>query len=705
MIQKDSKSMAAPALSMAKSAGMIRKTERGTKLAAAFAGAVLTVFAGHLALFRMGKSLVSLSYDMPFIVERGTGISDDLRIVYLNQLADELLDRGPQASLLDQLGEAGARAVVYDVIFDRESKDPEIDRKFATAIRKFRGVNSDGNPIPGMPQRQVMLACGRKTFNVTGVAGEQLIPPTGILLDAADDFGIVAVDDEEFIIRKLATGSQDEPSLIWKIAQAVGADLDESRRLEPRWINFAGPPPDSTDQNSTGPFKACPSDSVLLGGFNADFFRDKIVMIGGEPGIVGEALGKDLFSTPYHRFQIGGKLPLMSGVEVQANGLENLLHKNWLTRSSREFDLGLILIAGILTGSGLVFIRPVRAIIAAVVLILTCGLAGVFAMRFGRIWFPWSVVAFLQIPVALVWGIAARSYIERFFRIKLTAEQVIIRTAFAKYLSPQMLDRLTAEGFNTNLGGEKIQAAMMFTDIEAFTDMCERLRDPQRIVETLNHYFERTTGSIFDHDGVIIKFIGDAIFAAWGAPLADPAAPVKAVRAAWKLFESNKLAVAGEELKTRIGLHFGEVVAGNIGSTRRVDYTLIGDAVNLASRLEGLNKMFDTHILMSQSIRACLGDEFHTRRVGTFRVKGRQEVTVVHELLGPAREMPEPAWIAPYHQALDALDANHTPKALELFTAVSAMRGPSGDGPSRFFIERLKSADHPRDGIVEIKEK
>jgi adenylate cyclase len=136
-----------------------------------------------------------------------------------------------------------------------------------------------------------------------------------------------------------------------------------------------------------------------------------------------------------------------------------------------------------------------------------------------------------------------------------------------------------------------------------------------------------------------------------------------------------------------------------------VDYTLIGDAVNLASRLEGLNKMFDTHILMSQSIRACLGDEFHTRRVGTFRVKGRQEVTVVHELLGPTREMPEPAWIAPYHHALDALDANHTPKALELFTAVSAMRGPSGDGPSRFFIERLKSADHPRDGIVEIKEK
>lgn len=296
------------------------------------------------------------------------------------------------------------------------------------------------------------------------------------------------------------------------------------------------------------------------------FFRDKVVVIGGEPGIVGEVLGKDLFSTPFHRFPIIGKLPLMSGVEVQANGLSNLLHGNWLTRTGHAFDLCLIVMAGVLTGVGLTLLRPVRGIITAVVLMHEFGLAGAISMHYGNVWFPWSVVAFLQIPVALVWGIAARSYIERFFRLKLTAERQAILEAFEKYTSPQMLKRLKAEGFRTNLEGEKIQAAMMFTGLEAFTDLCERIHDPHRIVRTLKGYFERITGSIFEHDGVIIKYLGDSIFAAWGVLDADPDAPVKAVCAAWQLFERGKLVVEGVELKTRIGLHFGEVVAGNIGS-------------------------------------------------------------------------------------------------------------------------------------------
>jgi len=683
---------------------MIRRTEWGTRLALAVAGAVLTGFAGYVALLRMGESLVSLSYDMPFIVHR-PGTAGDLRIVFLNQLDEEMLDRRPQAQLLDKLGAAGAKAVVYDIIFDRESDDPKIDREFAAAILRFRGVDAHGKPVPGLPQRHVLLACGRRIFSRTGTVGEQLIPPTDALLEAADDFGLVACDDDTFIIRKLATGSPDEPSLIWKAAQAVGAGLDESRRLEPRWINFAGPPPEREAQSANGYIPSCSADVVLLGGVKEGFFRDKIVVIGGEPGIVGDALGKDLFGTPFHRFQIQRKLPLMSGVEVQANGLENLIQRNWLARSSYRFDLGLILVAGILAGAGFSYLRPVRAVITAGALVPTCAMAGLFGMHYGGVWFPWSVVAFLQVPVALIWSIAARSYIERFFRIKLTAEQVAIRAAFAKYLSPQMLDRLTAEGFSTNLGGEKIHAAMMFTDLESFTDMCEQTGDPQRVVETLNDYFERTTGSIFDCDGVIIKFLGDAIFAAWGAPLEEPLGPVKAVRAAWKLFESCKLVVDGMEMNTRIGLNYGEVVAGNIGSSRRVDYTMIGDAVNLTARLEGLNKMLGTHVLLSEAIRAKLDDEFRTRRVGKFRFKGRKEVTVVHELLGPAVAKQEPAWITEFHRALDALDANQTALAIPIFTAVNAMRDSTGDGPSRFFIDRLQAGESIEDGIVTLKEK
>ena len=399
------------------------------------------------------------------------------------------------------------------------------------------------------------------------------------------------------------------------------------------------------------------------------------------------------------------KLPLMSGVEVQANGLENLIQHNWLVRSSYRFDLALVIVAGLLAGVGFSFIRPVAAVITASALVPAGALAGLLGMHYGEVWFPWSVVAFLQVPVALIWGIAARSYIERFFRLKLSAEQAAIRAAFAKYLSPQMLDRLTKEGFNTDLGGEKIQAAMMFTDLESFTDMCERTGDPQRVVKTLNDYFERTTGSIFDCDGVVIKFLGDAIFAAWGAPLEDPSGSAKAVRAAWRLFESCKLVVDGVELKTRIGLNYGEVVAGNIGSTRRVDYTMIGDAVNLAVRLEGINKMFDTSILLSDAVHARLNGEFRTRKVGKFRVIGRKEVVLVHELLGPALQQKEPEWITLYHEAVEALGDNQPQKALALFTAVNAQRDLRGDGPSRFYIEQINAGQIDANGIFEMKEK
>lgn len=685
-----------------KSGGVIRRTERGTRLVAALIGVFLTVCVGYVALLRAGKPLVSMSYDMPFIVHRA-GSAGELRIVYLSDLNQDVLDRRSQARLLDKLGEAGAKAVVYDIIFDRKSEDPGVDEAFAAAIRRFRGVDAEGNPIPGMARRQVLLACGRKTFNMAGMAGEQLIPPTDILLDAADGFGVAAYDDEAYFVRKLSTGTVDEPSLSWASALALGVSLDESTRLEPRWLNFAGPPPDPKDARAVQPIPSSSAASVLLGGGYTGYYQDKIVLVGGEPGVVGAELGKDLFSTPFHRFQAGGKIPLMSGVEVQATALANLLERNWITRSSARFDTVLVVLAGLVLGAGLSYLRPVRGIVVAGGVVVAAVVAGYLSIRLGLVWFPWSAVAFAQVPVALVWGVASHSYIERFYRIKISAEQKAIREAFAKYLSPQMLERLTTEGFATHMNGEKVHAAMMFTDLEGFTDMCERVGDPERIVSILKDYFERTTSSIFEHDGVIIKYIGDAIFAAWGAPLVDKEAPIKAVRAAWKLSLNDKLVVDGHEIRTRIGLHTGEVVAGNLGSSRRVDYTLIGDAVNLAARIEGLNKLFGTSILMSGEVHAQVKGEFMTRRIGKFRVKGRKEFVVIYELVGPPA--PEPAWISLYHQALAALESNDATQAQTLFNAVRVSRGKRGDGASKFFLGQLGAGTVIEDGVVSLKEK
>jgi len=671
-------------------------SERRIRLLMTLAGVVLAILTGYLAMFRPGGAVRTLSYDMPFILGHRAGGAENVCIVYIDELDGTFVDRSAQADLLDALNQAGARAVVYDLIFDLPSKEPAVDQEFAAAMLRFRGVDESGELLDGMQRRHVFLACGRKTFTQAGISGgEQLIPPTDELLAAADDFGLVAlIHDKKFTVRELNAGTRDEPSVTWKTAAALGSPLEEDGRMATRWVNYAGPP------QSIASFSA----TDLLNGELPGYLRDKIVVVGAKPGMVGAAAGLDLFSTPFHRIELRGDLPLMSGVEVQATLLANLYKQNWLVRSDPRHDTLMVVLAGIFAGLVFTRLRPLHAILAAVTCVLLLIALGTLSVHYQRLWFPWSVVAFLQIPVAVVWGTASHFYVERFFRVKLDEEQRQLRDAFAKYLSPQMLDRLTAEGFKMRVGGEKIEAAMMFTDLENFTNMCERVGDPERIVATLNDYFERTTGHIFDNDGVVIKFIGDAIFAAWGAPLAEPQAALKAARAAWKLNQNDKLVIDGVSLKTRIGVHCGDVVAGNIGSARRVDYTMIGDAVNLSARLESLNKTLGTNILISEEVQQRLGGEFRTRLIGRFKVKGRREVTVIHELLGPVAGSEEPVWIKLYHQALDAYAAKDAREARRLFAAVTESRGEE-DGPSAYFINRLNLGEWGSDGVVEMTEK
>ena len=259
---------------------------------------------------------------------------------------------------MDKLAGAGVRAVVYDVIFDRASEDPAVDEAFAAAMRRFRGVGEDGEKISEGEGGLVFLAFGRESEIVLGAEITQLVPATDVLLEAADDFGLVAYGDEVFMARRLTAGTVDEPSLTWNAAQALGVEWDEASRGDERWINFVGPPPrkDEKDLSIVG-FDA---STVLDGGVHPSLLRDKIVVVGGKPGIVGMALGLDLFETPFHRLWLGEKLPLMSGVELQANQLANLLNGNWLTRTADHVELAIIWVAGLLVGVVFSLVKPVR---------------------------------------------------------------------------------------------------------------------------------------------------------------------------------------------------------------------------------------------------------------------------------------------------------------------------------------------------------
>jgi adenylate cyclase len=673
-------------------------TEHRIRLATALFGALLAVVAGWLGLTRIGGALRMMSYDLPFLFNPAL-TTESVRVVYLDEFSGESIDRRVQAGLLDRLGEAGARAVIYDLIFDQPSEDPQVDRDFAAAILRFRGVDADWNPIEGQPRRFVVMACGRKEIRQLGAIGEQLIPPTDELLAAADDFGLVAMmHDKDFTVRELATGTRDEPSMTWKTASMLGTALEEGERLAPRWLRFRGRP----IGDSPVPLVPAIGANEVLRDSNPELFRDKIVVVGAKPGIVGQAAGQDLFATPFHRFDLRGDLPLSSGVVLQATALSNLLQRDWITRTKPRTETWLVVIAGIIAGLGCSRLRPLAGVLGAVLVIVLLAVAGTWFLQAQGIWFPWSVMAFLQVPVAVVWGAASHFYIERFFRAKLGEEQRQLREAFTKYLSPEMLDLLTAKGFQVKTGGEAIEAAVIFTDLANFTSMCEKVGDPERIVSTLNDYFEATTNCIFDHDGVVIKFIGDAILAVWGAPVREPEAARKAASAAWELSRQANLEIDGITLKTRIGVHFGEVVAGNIGSSRRVDYTLIGDAVNLAARLESLNKTLGTNILVSEELREQMGDGYLVRQVGRFMVKGRTLATTIYELLGPLPEEGEPEWVVRYHEALDALARDDHEAAASLLRKIHAERD---DGPASYLLHRLKEDQVHPGGIIEMHTK
>jgi adenylate cyclase len=211
-----------------------------------------------------------------------------------------------------------------------------------------------------------------------------------------------------------------------------------------------------------------------------------------------------------------------------------------------------------------------------------------------------------------------------------------LRTTFGKYMTQTVMEHLLKG--KVELGGESLTVTILFTDIRSFTTISETM-EAHDLVELLNEYFTEMVSIVIQEDGVVDKYIGDAIMAVFGAPVPKPDDAVRAVRAAARMREAlvalnERLAARGRPtLRTGIGIHTGEVVAGNIGSEQRMEYTVIGDAVNLASRLEGATKELGADVLVSEDTHALLGDEFDTRAIREITVKGRAKPVMTYEVI------------------------------------------------------------------------
>jgi adenylate cyclase len=285
-------------------------------------------------------------------------------------------------------------------------------------------------------------------------------------------------------------------------------------------------------------------------------------------------------------------------------------------------------------------------------------------------------------------------------------EQRWVRDAFSKYVSPSVVDQLIAAPGMLRLGGERREVTILFTDLAGFTTIAESLQSEQ-VATIINRHLSEATETIQRHGGTVDKFIGDGVMAFWGAPIADAAQAVHAVQAAIDM--QNELSAMradlqremGVELHMRIGINRGECIVGNMGGKSHFNYTLMGDAVNLASRIEGVNKVYATGILVSDAVASAVNGNIRLREIDTVRVKGKHAGTTIHT---PCNDETLNAMTA---SALAAYRAGDFGKSAQLWQEI-ATRYPQ-DPVARLFLARIARFGAGRvadwDGITTLEEK
>jgi adenylate cyclase len=263
--------------------------------------------------------------------------------------------------------------------------------------------------------------------------------------------------------------------------------------------------------------------------------------------------------------------------------------------------------------------------------------------------------------------------------------------AFRKYIPADLVRRLVSDGDGARLGGAVRPMSVMFIDLAGFTGMSERLGD--RIIPLLSRYFDGVSAQIQNHNGTIDKFIGDAVMAFWGAPSPNPDHAVDCCRAALEcqraVGEAGLMDDHGKPVKIRIGINSGDMLVGNIGSEVRLNYTVIGDAVNIASRLESTNKVYGTTIIIGPETLRLAGDRIVVRELDRLAVYGRTGGLQIYELLGMAGEFDaRPEWVGAYEAGLAAWRAGDFTAAIAAFQKVRQIR--HDDAASEVMIARCR---------------
>jgi adenylate cyclase len=391
--------------------------------------------------------------------------------------------------------------------------------------------------------------------------------------------------------------------------------------------------------NYPGPARVFPTLSlsdVVEGKFDPAALRGKAVLVGVT--LVGNF---DQRVTPFSEME--------PGVYIHAALLSNILSQEFLSRPllARPLELLFMLGASLLMARLLPRVRFAWKLGAMALLVASW-------LAVDQFLFTRGLQVATVLPLAsLVTSAFAVTFLGYF---SVDAEKARLRDTFQHYLDASVMEQVLAHPEKLKLGGERRELSVLFSDIRGFTTLSERMT-PEQLVGFINEYLTPMTDVVFAHGGTLDKYIGDAIMAFWGAPVEQPDHALRACRAALGFLEKlDELRVrwrkAGlPDVDIGVGINSGPMNVGHMGTARRFNYTVMGDAVNLASRLEGLNKVYDTRVLISADTYAQVRGLVTSRRLGVVRVMGKQAVTDIYEL----RAMGAPT--GPDAQAVEAFEA------------------------------------------------
>lgn len=571
------------------------------------------------------------------------------------------VDRHFLAELLDSLNKAGVRAVGVDVLLDQPT-EPAKDEELKQALGRMtvpvvvsylgaeEGLNED--------QRDYL-----DDFVPAGIRGYASLRKDAYDQTVREMFAGRQTPEAGFVpgfplalAAKLTTGTPTAQTIAWR--GQPGADIPAFRQFPAHTIKLMPP----------------------------DWLKGKIVLI-----------GSDLSLTDRHRtpFSVTGEgaSRLMPGVGIHAHSLAQLLDGRRHSSADERMKLGLCLLV-VLGGMGisrLPLAIGVKAGMAGGLLVLLW-VGAFFAFARTGVNLP-LIVPSLALASALWLSEMLGGRQER-------QQKQFIKDAFGLYMSPSIVEELVRDPSRLSLGGERREMSFLFTDVAGFTTVSEQT-EPALLGGLLNQYFDGVCGIIMEEGGAVVDFIGDAVFCLFGAPVLQPDHADRAMRCARRIEDFSRRFRQMEHVRTcgwgitRIGVHTGNALIGNFGSGKRFKYSAVGDSVNTASRIEGLNKYFGTAVCVSETCVAASAGNESLRPLGRFTLKGKSHPIAVFEPVPPQWLESEAgrAYLAAYALMAEGRVAE----------ALAAFQALEPDPCNDFHIHRLK--DGETSDVVVMKDK